>query len=512
MFKKIFLFSLFFLTQSSVFAAGEYFRVTPVTSGVEITTTIPNHIYPAAGIRAQQPYSLNCMPQTNGYCLFSVSTTKAASFQVSGPASTAAPVYLTICLNGKAPLSCQSYLTHIAVSAGLAVSGSPLTLTADGITTGNLTITNLSTSVTATNITSIFTNTALEGNVTQTGSTCTSVPPGQSCTLTYTPGTTAVTQTNFEIRGDNTLPVTAAITINSVETPVGYLYISNSNTIDFISCPVSSSGALQTCSNIGEIGVAASMVYFYSVNGTTYGYLPGDSDTVYQCPIVNNQLSLSGCNSLQDELFVSAFWMAINPLNGYAYLTNVGEIVTCPFDSTTGEFGSGSTTSTDCTHTSISGMTLATQLVISGNYLYMVGAVYSNPTQNIVSCFMNSDGTLSSCTTSAMGFIPGGISFMNNGTVAYVTNPSGDSVYSCTVSSGALSGCTLLANGFSFTSNELVAMYSSSAVTNAFVPNSSGNTISICPITSATSWGTCTTSSANGLLSGPWTIAFLPTS
>lgn len=97
--------------------------------------------------------------------------------------------------------------------ATITVTGSPLTLTTNG-PTGTLTINNTSLTVVATNITSNFTGTALDGNVTETGNTCANVAPQSSCTLTYTPGSTVVTQTSFPIQGSNTNAVTAAIQID----------------------------------------------------------------------------------------------------------------------------------------------------------------------------------------------------------------------------------------------------------------------------------------------------------
>jgi hypothetical protein len=98
--------------------------------------------------------------------------------------------------------------------ATITVTGSPLTLTTNG-PTGTLTITNMSLIVAATNIQSNFTGTALAGNVTETGNTCANVAPQASCILTYTPGSTVVSQTNFSIQGTNTNTVTAAIQIDA---------------------------------------------------------------------------------------------------------------------------------------------------------------------------------------------------------------------------------------------------------------------------------------------------------
>lgn len=98
--------------------------------------------------------------------------------------------------------------------ATITVTDSPLTLTTNG-PTGTLIINNTSLLVTATNITSNFTNTALDGYVTQTANTCESIPPQASCTLTYTPGATVVSQTSFPIQGSNTNALTAAIQIDA---------------------------------------------------------------------------------------------------------------------------------------------------------------------------------------------------------------------------------------------------------------------------------------------------------
>lgn len=97
-------------------------------------------------------------------------------------------------------------------SATITVTGSPLGLIANG-PTGYLTINNTSLALTATDIVSNFTGTALDGNITETDNTCYALPPGNSCTLTYTPGSNAVTQTSFSILGANTNTVTAAIAI-----------------------------------------------------------------------------------------------------------------------------------------------------------------------------------------------------------------------------------------------------------------------------------------------------------
>ena len=102
---------------------------------------------------------------------------------------------------------------NAAPQASLAITaGSPLALTTSG-SVGTMTIKNNSTTENALNITSNFTSTALNGLATQSASTCSTVAHGASCTLTFTPGSTPVAQTNFPIQGSNTNSVTGAISI-----------------------------------------------------------------------------------------------------------------------------------------------------------------------------------------------------------------------------------------------------------------------------------------------------------
>ena len=107
-----------------------------------------------------------------------------------------------------------SITTPPPTTAVISVTGSPLQLEANG-PTGVLTITNTSGVVTALSIISNFTGTALDGNVTETGNTCASVPPSASCTLTFTPGSTVVSPVSFIIQGTNTNTITASIEIES---------------------------------------------------------------------------------------------------------------------------------------------------------------------------------------------------------------------------------------------------------------------------------------------------------
>src|SRR5262249_1928473 len=103
---------LVMMCETGLAASGLFFNVSASGLKLNISTTVPGHTYPAAGIKVNTPgYALSktspgCTKSSNGYCLFPVSDTVPASINITGPSGT---VDLILCLNGKGPLSCQNY-------------------------------------------------------------------------------------------------------------------------------------------------------------------------------------------------------------------------------------------------------------------------------------------------------------------------------------------------------------------------------------------------------------------
>lgn len=103
-------------------SSGLFFNVTAAGNNLSINTTIPHHTYPAAGIKINTPgYTLAgvgtaCVNAGNGYCLFSVSDTQAKSLSITG-STPSGKLSITLCLNGKGPLSCQDYSLSASASA-----------------------------------------------------------------------------------------------------------------------------------------------------------------------------------------------------------------------------------------------------------------------------------------------------------------------------------------------------------------------------------------------------------
>lgn len=182
--------------------------------------------------------------------------------------------------------------------ATITVTGSPLTLITDG-STGTLTINNTSLLVAATNITSNFTGTALDGNVTETGNTCASVAPQTSCTLTYTPGSTVIAQTDFTIQGSNTNAVTAAIQIDAA------------SIIDTIS---PSSGPAS-----GGTGVTLTGSGFTGATGITFGGIAATSVNVVDSNTVTAVTPAHATGAV--DVVITTPSGNGTKANGYTYLT-----------------------------------------------------------------------------------------------------------------------------------------------------------------------------------------------
>lgn len=111
----------------------------------------------------------------------------------------------------RTPLRERSYCL-----ADITLSNSPLSLEVAGVS-GSIMVTNTS-EQTAVNLRPELNGTALDGNLTISGNTCSSVAPGNSCTIDFTPGTAAVPLTSFTIIGDNVKAVDAQIEIKGAAT------------------------------------------------------------------------------------------------------------------------------------------------------------------------------------------------------------------------------------------------------------------------------------------------------
>lgn len=215
-------------------------------------------------------------------------------------------------------------------SANVEVSGSPLTLETSGAS-GNLTVTNNSPVLTVTDITSDFTGTALDGFVTETGNTCASLAPQQSCTLTFTPANTVVPATYFTITGDN-----AAVTYAQIEIQPGV-------TVTAVNASSGSAsggtGVTITGTNLtGATGVLFDGVAATSVNvvnsttvtAVTPAHAAGVVDVTVVTPSINSTLT-NGYTYVATAVGQSTFGGVIGCLNGGA-----ADLIAATADNSTG--------------------------------------------------------------------------------------------------------------------------------------------------------------------------------
>ncbi|MCL9684395.1 DUF1566 domain-containing protein [Legionella maioricensis] len=146
---------------------------------LNISTTIPNHVYPSVGIKINTPgYSLmGCTPSNNGYCLFSASNTAPARIIISKGQTTLTPSVTSLALSVNCP----------PLTAGCTYTNNALTGHARQIT-----ITNNG-AMAASNVSVI--SSGFPAGTTITSSTCDNIlGPNESCTITITPGITATSE------------------------------------------------------------------------------------------------------------------------------------------------------------------------------------------------------------------------------------------------------------------------------------------------------------------------------
>ena len=235
------------------------------------------------------------------------------------------------------------------------------------------------------------------------------------CTLTTTGGLSSCTSA-----GGSGFNNAWAIAVSN-----GYAYITNSAGNNVNVCNISG-GVLSSCATSGSSlssprGIAIS---------NNYAYIPNNgNNTLTACTV--NAGSLSGCATTGSG-FTGPYGITIN--NGYAYVTNngVNTVSYCVVNS--GILSSCATTG--------SGFTTPGAIVINNGFAYVVNP---GPTNTVIQCTVNLNGTLTGCVDSGAGAIfnnPFGIA-INNG-FAYVVNANGGgSVTKCTVNaiSGVFSGC-----------------------------------------------------------------------
>lgn len=411
---------------------------------LSIRTAVPNHVYPAAGIKINTPgyelanIGLSCTPNANGYCLFSVNNTTPASisisktsgYSISGTISNLAASGLVLQNNGSDNLTVSSGATSFQFSTPVAFEGS-------------YNVTVLQQPVNQTCIVTNGSGNNVQTNITNVTVTC-------RLPLIY-----------FANEGDNTIAICSLendgsfnncsiYTDSSFDNP-GDVILNNSHTTAYIL----NTTALSTCP-IGSDGTISGACNFVFPGGVyTYGGISPNGTILYLSTWDNNEVAICTINpdgSITTPCPTSSFNQPVgrigfNRMINYAYITDWGNSL-------------------------------------------------------ITICPVNIDGTFGSCTTSdgnGTFFRPEGAFVNPEGTMLYVVNLN-NTVAICPIinNGGALGTCTTSAGNGTFDFSDIgINLYVNSHF--AYLPNTAAETVSICPINPDGTFGTCVTNDGNGL-------------
>lgn len=293
---------------------------------LSIITTIPNHVYPAAGIKVNTSgYSLSgCTPYPNGYCLFSVSNRLPIKIALTNTQNqtTLIPNNSSLALSVKCPIGATG-----CVYVNEALTGQSRTITI--INNGPMAASNVS-----------VTSTGLPSGTTITSSTCSGIlEPAGSCSITLTPGNTASSACT-----SGTAPTEAIITVkgsntnaSQIKTVVlsygciyqgGYVYALDDN----ISSTKSVGGKVTAL--IDQVSPGSGIFWGVDSSGDGISIWGIDESSTVNAPSPNassspsatlypgqancNGISEGSCNTNNIYIYYSNFAAPILPLSSYA--------------------------------------------------------------------------------------------------------------------------------------------------------------------------------------------------
>lgn len=384
-------------------SAQDLFSLTGNSSSLTVTSMVPNHTYPQAGIKINSPgYQLSgvgseCTMAPTGYCLFSVSDTAPKSISISGSGKN---VSVDLCLNGNGPLSCQGF----EISTGDASKGGYFT-------------NNGSTSVyyctfdPSTNLIDTCIDAGQSGTL---GFDLQGVIVNKAQTMAYfTTQSSSIFQCEIN-PSDNTF---SSCTPTAISTPTGYL---------------------------GEFG-------FLTFDSTeSYAYIVDSYNRVLSCPVSAGIISGNCSDSSATSVESAAAGIVINKSDSVAYIADgfsEGFVVMCDVSGSTfsncGPLDGGG----DITFSAPIGLAFNP----SQSILYVADA-FRNAVYGCSTAITSTKrvGSFSDCFTALtpdLYYYLWGITLNAQGTMAYVSDNDGD-VYQCPIlNDGTFGACTDYQNG-----------------------------------------------------------------
>jgi DNA-binding beta-propeller fold protein YncE len=380
------------LGHPAVASTGSFFKVTVNGPELVVTTTVPGHYYPNAGIKLGRGFSLNapqalvpsytsCTLINNGFCLFPVSDQQSATFDITGPKG---PVDVLLSLNGAGPVTTQNVTKALPEGRFAYVSN-------------------------ANDVSSCYVN----------------LTSGEFNTCTKTPG----------------FSVPRNIAVNASGTRA---YVVN-NSLSISLCPIEAhTGTLSSCTTLSEptspqlnnpngiaLNAAGTVAYI-----TNFG-----NSTVIKCSVNQMTGALSGCANTGGQLFNGVTDVILREEEHRAYVTlDSGPYYVCSLVPSTGELA-------QCQQYSSAGITAPQSITFNdtGTRAYIPNESFGG---SVYLCHVQkSTGVLSNCQEQLETKNPqynsnGNVLLNSTGTYAYY--PSNSSFIKCAVnpSSGLLSSCT----------------------------------------------------------------------
>lgn len=368
-------------TPSSFSGTGLLFNVSSVDSTLTISTVVPNHTYPAAGIKINTPgyviasNETPCTPIINGYCLFPVSDTVPKKIILNGPDGLK-NISITLCLNGTGELSCQQYQATVSNKI----------------------------------INQHFAYITNRGNNTVS-----------QCSVDSVSG----------------LLSNCATTGNDFNNPVSIKFNSDGS-LAYITNDLNTSGTVSKCSVASDTGLLSNCAitgpFFYgpsdiaiNPSGSKAYVTSFITSQVYKCDIDPNTDELDNCVTT-GSFFAQPTGITLNSQGTFAYVSNValGSVSLCEIDQMTGLLNSCTEVFQDY-QVDPEGVTLNQ----SGTFLYIT----NQTDNNVLQCSANPNtGILGICVPTGPLFSGSGAMALNlTGTQAYVPDLNSDSASLCTV-------------------------------------------------------------------------------
>lgn len=296
-----------------------------------ISTTIPNRVYPTAGIKVNTPgYSLTgCTPNNNGYCLFSTSNTVPTNITLTGNVINQTTTLISNSTALALSVKCPPGATGcVYVNEALTGKARQITITNNG-------------SIAATNVSVV--SAELPAGTAITSSTCNgTLAAADSCSITITPANTASsacttgtvpTDALITVKGDNTNVSQIKIVVLSYGCIYqgGYVYSIDDTTIN--SASIGGKVAALTDQVLPSVGVLWSSnssgsyddgITIWGIDETSTASAPSPNEgfsppaTLYPGQSNCNGAEDGSCNTNNLYVYYSKFASSIPSLSDYA--------------------------------------------------------------------------------------------------------------------------------------------------------------------------------------------------